>query len=50
MIISMKKITQMTGSKSRKSQKVDYDSPWKDIIENLFEDFLQFFFPEIRGE
>jgi len=50
MIISMKKLTQMISSKSRQSQKVDYDSPWKDIIETLFEDFLKFFFPEIRGE
>jgi hypothetical protein len=46
----MKEIMQMTGSKSRKSQRVDYDSPWKDIIETLFEDFLKFFFPEIRND
>ena len=24
-----------------------YDSAWKEVIENLFEDFLAFFFPEI---
>ncbi len=24
----------------------DYDSPWKDILERYFEDFMAFFFPE----
>ncbi len=28
----------------------DYDSAWKEIIEDLFEDFLLFFFPEIHGD
>jgi hypothetical protein len=27
-----------------------YDSPWKDILETYFQDFMQFFFPEIYAE
>jgi hypothetical protein len=27
----------------------EYDSPWKDILEIYFEDFLQFFFPDIHA-
>ena len=28
----------------------DYDSPWKDIIERFFQEFMLFFFPEICSE
>ncbi len=28
----------------------EYDLPWKDIIEDYFEDFMSFFFPEIYAE
>lgn len=28
----------------------EYDSPWKDILELYFEDFMAFFFPQIHGE
>ncbi|MEQ9235851.1 MAG: hypothetical protein RIG66_17400 [Coleofasciculus sp. E2-BRE-01] len=28
----------------------DYDSPWKDAIENYFEDFIAFFLPEAQPE
>ncbi len=28
----------------------EFDSPWKDIIERYFQDFLQFFFPQAHGE
>ncbi len=28
----------------------DYDSPWKDILEKFFPEFLEFFFPKIHGE
>ena len=28
----------------------DYDSPWKEAIENLFEDFMTFFFPNYAAE
>jgi hypothetical protein len=27
-----------------------FDSPWKDILEAYFEDFVQFFFPQIHAE
>ena len=26
-------------------QRTDYDSPWKEIIESFFPQFLEFFFP-----
>ncbi len=29
---------------------VEYDSAWKEVIEDLFEDFLSFFFPNIHGD
>ncbi len=28
----------------------DYDVPWKDMIEDYFEPFMQFFFPQIHAE
>ena len=28
----------------------EYDSPWKDILESYFEDFMAFFFPQIHAE
>jgi len=28
----------------------EYDSPWKDIIEHFFEDFMIFFFPKVHEE
>ena len=28
----------------------EFDSPWKDVIERYFEDFIQFFFPQAHGE
>jgi hypothetical protein len=27
-----------------------YDSPWKDVLEAYFQDFMQFFFPDIHAE
>jgi hypothetical protein len=30
--------------------KTDYDSPWKEIIEQFFPEFMSFFFPVIDGE
>jgi hypothetical protein len=27
-----------------------FDSPWKEILEVYFEDFLLFFFPQIHAE
>lgn len=29
---------------------MEQDSPWKEVIEELFEDFLSFFFPELHRE
>jgi hypothetical protein len=34
----------------KKTEKDDYDSPWKDFIERYFRDFLQFFFPDIEAD
>jgi hypothetical protein len=31
-------------------QRTDYDSPWKEIIERYFPDFLEFFFPQAFAE
>lgn len=28
----------------------EFDSPWKDLIEQYFEDFILFFFPQAHGE
>ncbi|WP_248277923.1 hypothetical protein [Brasilonema sp. UFV-L1] len=28
----------------------EFDSPWKDILQRYFEDFMRFFFPEVHGE
>jgi hypothetical protein len=34
--------------KSKTQPKSKYDSPWKDILEIYFENFLDFFFPDIH--
>jgi hypothetical protein len=31
------------------SDQPDYDSPWKDILERFFFDFVEFFFPEVHA-
>lgn len=31
-------------------QRDEYDSPWKDILEIYFQDFMQFFFPDIYDD
>jgi hypothetical protein len=28
----------------------EFDSPWKDILQLYFEDFIEFFFPQVHGE
>lgn len=28
----------------------DYDSPWKEILEDYFQDFMAFFFPQAAAE
>ncbi len=30
------------------TQHADYDSPWKEVLERYFEEFLAFFFPEVH--
>jgi hypothetical protein len=32
------------------SQRSDYDSPWKDILEAYFEECIEFFFPDVHPE
>ena len=32
------------------TQSPDYDSPWKDIIESFFPEFISFYFPQTRHE
>ncbi len=32
------------------AQRQDYDSPWKEILECYFQEFIAFFFPEIAEE
>jgi predicted transposase/invertase (TIGR01784 family) len=36
--------------KSKKTRQPEYDSAWKDIIEEHFEPFLEFFFPDIHRD
>ncbi|MFH7024436.1 MAG: cytosolic protein [Heteroscytonema crispum UTEX LB 1556] len=31
-------------------QRADYDSPWKESLENYFTDFIAFFFPQVDAE
>ena len=31
--------------KKKRKEKSKYDSAWKDVIEELFEPFMEFFFP-----
>jgi hypothetical protein len=31
-------------------EKADYDSPWKDILRQFFEPFMQFFFPQVHAQ
>lgn len=34
----------------KEATKTDYDSPWKEVIEQLFPEFMSFFFPNIFDE
>ncbi|HNX77781.1 MAG TPA: hypothetical protein PLM07_14170 [Candidatus Rifleibacterium sp.] len=31
------------------AKRTDYDSPWKDLVEKYFQQFMEFFFPEIAA-
>lgn len=33
-----------------KKRTTEYDSPWKNITESFFEDFMRFFFPEVHEQ
>ncbi|MBN2535138.1 MAG: hypothetical protein JXB88_19810 [Spirochaetales bacterium] len=35
---------------SSNPQEANYDSPWKQIIEELLESFLEFFFPPVYAD
>ncbi len=37
-------------SKPMTEQQDEFDSPWKDILEVYFQDFMQFFFPQIHAD
>lgn len=43
-------MTKQKKKKQSRSKGVDYDSAWKDIIEELFKSFLEFFFPPINND
>jgi hypothetical protein len=36
-------------TRKKKAKRSKYDSAWKEVIEKLFKDFLEFFFPEIHN-
>jgi len=46
--MSMKKQLK-TRKKAGKTKRRKYDSAWKEVIEKLFEQFLEFFFPELHA-
>ena len=31
-------------------ERTDYDSPWKEMLERFFQEFLIFFFPDIHSD
>ena len=39
--------SQGTASEKETAKKSKYDSAWKNVIQKLFKDFLEFFYPEI---
>ena len=32
------------------SERTDFDSPWEEILESYFEEFILFFFPKVHAE
>ena len=32
------------------AKRTDYDSPWKDLVEKYFHQFMEFFFPAIAAK
>ena len=39
-----------TEERVRMLEQADYDSPWKEMLEGYFEEFMAFFFPEIAAD
>jgi hypothetical protein len=39
-----------TTARPKVEEQSDYDSAWKDVVEELFEPFLEFFFPDIYAD
>ncbi|MFZ2955853.1 MAG: hypothetical protein WA705_03015, partial [Candidatus Ozemobacteraceae bacterium] len=46
----MKKTTLRPVGPHKQGKKTDFDSPWKDILEKYFPEFMQFFFPNVFSE
>ena len=47
---SLLQFGEIMGKSKRKDQDDQYDSPWKDIIEQYFPEFMSFFFPQAKEE
>ncbi len=41
---------QLTQAPTMSQPQTEFDSPWKDVIERYFQDFIQFFLPQAHGE
>lgn len=39
-----------TGERSGPEWQAEYDSPWKEVLERYFREFLAFFFPAAHQE
>jgi predicted transposase/invertase (TIGR01784 family) len=39
-----------TNEQNQKNPPTAYDSPWKDILQTYFEEFMQFFFPAVHDQ
>ena len=44
------KIVQINYIHRRVVERIDFDSPWKEILETYFEEFMIFFFPQVHAE
>jgi hypothetical protein len=43
-------LRQLFSSKPMTEPRDAFDSPWKDVLEAYFQDFMQFFFPQIHAD
>ena len=46
----MNTIDKEQAGQAEEKNTTDYDSAWKDVIEELFEPFMEFFFPEAHRD